>query len=111
MSSGDIAGGMSPARVCILGDGFAEREERKLVRDSEEPLGFDERSINVGRLIVTRNVSGSSWRGSGERHADELKNESSSPSVLITQSSRRNRMRLDQCEESQHRLRRRGEAP
>ena len=53
MSSGDMAGGMSPARVCILGDGFADREERKLVSDSEEPFGLEERSMNVGRLIVT----------------------------------------------------------
>lgn len=57
MSSGDMAGGMSPARGCILGDGCADRGDRKLGNDSEEPFGLDDRSMNVGRLIVTMNVS------------------------------------------------------
>ena len=52
MSSGDIAGGMSPARCCILGDGCPERDDKKPGSDSEEPFGFDDKSMKVGRLIV-----------------------------------------------------------
>ena len=56
MSNGDIAGGISPAKCCILGDGCAARGDRKPGRDSEEPLGFDDKSMKVGRLIVREKV-------------------------------------------------------
>jgi len=50
ISSGDIAGGTSPAKCCILGDGAARGDGKPMVFIPSEE--FERRSIKVGRDMV-----------------------------------------------------------